>query len=313
MRRHLAMGLAAVVWAGAACYEPPPEEPPPPIWYWHNGPTASDLYDLDSTARDDVWAVGVDDGGRGTVLRFQAFQWEIAALPSAEDIGPLYAVAADEVSGDVWAAGGGPYFLYWNGSQWRTWPHPAPGKVVYGLDLVDELNGWAVGEGGLLLQLDNGAWAEVASPTGETLRRVQVLSATSAWAVGDGGTVLRYDGSRWQEAFFLPTIDLRDLYFFGDDDGWVIGNVASLYRWDGVIFLKYPSPDVNINYQCCTFIGPNAGFAGGDKVRVVKYVDDEWEIQQDTPSGLWQLFAMHMVTDTEGWAVGDNGTFLWYR
>jgi hypothetical protein len=311
MFRHAILILAVAALAALACYEPEPPETPPPMWYWNNGPTASDLYDLASTGRADVWAVGATAGGTGEVIHFRGYRWEVVTLPPVE-VGPLYAVDTVE-SGDAWAAGGGDYFLQWNGTEWRSWPHPAPGKNVYGLAMLNDISGWAVGEGGLILKFDGLAWVGAASPTAETLRRVRVLAKNSAWAVGDGGTVLHYDGSSWREVNFPPSMDLRDLHFSAADDGWVVGALASLYRWDGKSFTKSQSPDPDMNYLCCSFAEPALGWAGGDEMHVARYKDGSWELEGGLPSGGWQLNALHMISAREGWAVGPRGAILWYK
>jgi hypothetical protein len=308
MFRYIGLPLSAAALLALACYEPPPPEKPLPAWYWHNGPTASDIYDLASTARNDVWAVGAN-GDEGEILHFRAFRWDFAEMP--ENIGPLYAVAA-EPGGDAWAAGGGDNFVHWDGSSWRAWPHPARGKNVYGLALVDELNGWAVGAGGLILKFGGGEWKAEASPTTQTLRRVRVISANSAWAAGDGGTVLRYDGSSWKEVDFPPTVDLYDLHFFAENDGWVVGAVASLYHWNGSAFKRYQSPDPDIAYQCCGFAASGLGWAGGDEMHLARYQDGAWSLEENMPSGSWTLTALHMVSAAEGWAVGPRGTIMHY-
>jgi photosystem II stability/assembly factor-like uncharacterized protein len=310
MVRRIGIALGAGALLALACYEPPPPEEPLPAWYWHEGPTASDLYDLASTARNDVWAAAVNDAGAGEIFHFASFRWAPAELPPVK-VGPLYAVAA-EPGGEAWAAGGGDYFLRWDGTAWRSWPHPAPGKNVYGLALVDELSGWAVGEGGLIFKFGAGEWTAAASPTTQTLRRVRALSRDAAWAVGEGGTVLRYDGSSWKEEDFPPQVNLYDLHFFAADDGWVVGAVASLYRWNGSSFKKYQSPDPDITYQCCGFARSKLGWAGGNEMHLSRYQDDVWKLEQNMPGGSWQLTAIHMVSATEGWAVGPRGAMMHY-
>jgi hypothetical protein len=309
MLRYIGLMLAAASFAVLACYEPSPPEETPPAWYWHNGPTVSDLYDLASTARNDVWTVGVNGNGGGEVLHFHSFRWDFADLP--ENIGPLYAVAA-EPEGDAWAAGAGENFAHWDGSSWRAWPHPVPGKKIYGLAMVSALKGWAVGEGGLILEFDGGEWKEVASPTTQTLRRVRALAAKSVWAVGDGGTVLHYDGTSWEQENFPPTVDLYDAHFAAEDDGWVVGEVASLYHWNGSAFKKYSSPDPDITYQCCGFAASGLGWAGGNEMHLGRYESDGWTLEENMPSGSWSLTALHMVSAAEGWAVGPRGTIMHY-
>ncbi len=309
--RVISAAAAAAMLVSVACYEPTPQPEPKPMWVWFYGPTSSDLYDLASTARNDVWAVGVNSLGDGEVLHFSAFNWTFAEMPPVK-VGPLYAVDA-VASGDAWAAGGGDYFLYWTGSAWKSWPHPAAGKTVYGLDMVNDTLGWAVGAAGLILKFDGTGWAEVTSPATTTLRRVQALSGGSAWAVGDGGTVLHYDGSSWQTVAFAPTVDLNDLYFFSDSDGWVVGDVASLYRWDGAAFTRNTSPDPDMNYLACAFVDETLGWAGGNEMHIARFAGAAWEFEQNLPSGSWEVYAMHLVSDTEGWAVGPRGTMMHYR
>lgn len=305
----LALGILTL-----QCAEPGPQEPPPPAWYWHAGPTAADLFDIASTARNDVWVVGADAAGAGKIYHYIGFGWETPHLP-AVTIGPLYAVDCLP-DGDAWAAGGGDYILYWNGTTWQDWPHPAPGKNIYGLALFDEQFGWAVGEGGLIVKFDGTNWTQETSPVAEDLRRVQILSRTSAWAVGVKGTILHYDGTTWEKVPFGPQIDLYDLYFFTDEDGWVVGDVASVYRWRGEAFEKYAVPHAALgdNLRCCSFINEDKGWAGGDKMHMLRYVsaDDKWVLEDYLPSGVWDLTAIHFVSDTEGWAVGHGGFMLHY-
>ncbi len=47
-------------------------------------------------------------------------------------------------------------------------------------------------------------------------------------------------------------------------------------------------------------------------MRVARYEDGAWSLEQNMPSGNWQLAAMHMVSAEEGWAVGDGGTMMHY-
>jgi len=308
----LAPGVAAVL-AVLACHEPGPAEPPAPTWYWHTGPTGSDLTDVASAGRDDVWLVGVNAAGDGEAYHYNGFSWSWPPLPPV-DVGPLYAVAMFSTSGDAWAAGGGGYFFYWDGNVWQDWPHPAPGRTVYGMAFASDALGWAVGEGGLILKFDGTGWEKVEpSPTTRTLRRVRALSETAAWAVGDGGTVLRYDGSSWRAVEFPATADLADLCFPAEDDGWVVGKTAAIYRWDGAGFTRYDSPDAEINYLCCGFATPAKGWAGGDRMHLARYDAGAWRLEENLPSGHWELSAIHFVDSDEGWAVGPDGAMLHYH
>ena len=64
-----------------------------------------------------------------------------------------------------------------------------------------DLNGWIVGDGGVILKLedDGAAWDEYPSPTNNTLYGVYMLDRYNGWAVGEAGVIIRTkDGARWE-------------------------------------------------------------------------------------------------------------------
>lgn len=310
MRSILVVAVTAVLLVALGCYEPPPETEPVPQWYWNNGPTSADLYDLASTAENDVWMVGVSRAGKGEVFSCLGYYWSAEILPW--EAPPLYTVDAIP-DGAVWAAGGGNVFIYRDRGTWKKWDHPAPGTDIYCLRMIDDVSGWAVGEGGRIFKFDGLAWTEVTSPATANLRRIQILAADNIWAVGDAGTVLHYEGAAWTPVTFPAAVNLYDLHFLSGSDGWVVGDEASAYHWNGTSWKKWDMPNDTMIYRCCAFPKSNQGWAGGDQMHLAHYNGTKWAFEEGTPSGSWSLNAIHFAAAGQGWAVGPAGTVLHYH
>ena len=135
----------------------------------------------------------------------------------------LYAV--DSVGQDVWVAGGDPsagpllagervsgdgVLLHSpdGGATWETqWGGAAADLRLSDVDMLDELNGWAVGDAtaaqrALVLHTTDGGGTWTVQDPGDVtfdLAAVHVLDAQTAWAVGDGEQILRTTdgGATW--------------------------------------------------------------------------------------------------------------------
>ena len=118
-------------------------------------------------------------------------------------------------------------------------------RYFYAVTLVDDNNGWAVGEphwdqsthqikGTIAHTTDGGAtWTNQDPGTTATLYNVFFLSATQGWAVGDSGTILRTtDGGAHWTAQALASNDTFESVFFSDAlNGWASGDTPIEY-WD---------------------------------------------------------------------------------
>lgn len=66
-----------------------------------------------------------------------------------------------------------------------------------GVAMVSPDEGWAVGNGGVILHYQSGAWTQAQSPTGENLSSVIMISVSEGWAIGDHGTMLHEQSGTW--------------------------------------------------------------------------------------------------------------------
>ncbi len=106
----------------------------------------------------------------------------------------LYSV--DAVGDAVWAAGGDPAGaagLIVRGALGGPWTEQWTGpQRLADVHMADATDGWAVGDGGLVLHTaDGSSWAPQAAGVTEDLTAVSPLDGQRAWAVGDGEAILR--------------------------------------------------------------------------------------------------------------------------
>ena len=191
-------------------------------WVQNASPTTYNLQAVALTDGQTGWAVG----GGGTVLRLEAGGWmTTTALVDTT----LFDVAL--TGADGWAVGGDEAasrraILRLQGGEWTVVTNGA-GQPLQAVSLVGN-TGWAVGERGTILQLIDGEWRDVLSPTNESLFDVYAETPGLAWAVGQNGTVLQYSEGRWQK---LPSVSEQPLLAVtrGPDGGyWAVGGYGAI-------------------------------------------------------------------------------------
>jgi photosystem II stability/assembly factor-like uncharacterized protein len=196
--------------------------------------------------------------------------------------------------------------LHYHNGQWTEQALPAElsnpqgDYVLRSVSMVSATEGWAVGSTvlpanvdgvteGILLHYTGGRWTRVTNaPLGAQLLRVVMRSATDGWIVGEGQAndpngymlVLHYDGHVWQRiealAFANQPWFLQSVVESPNGEVWISG--FSL---------------VELQDTCIDKATPGVLF---------HYDGSRWTSQTITP-GI-NLFAVTMVSASEGWAVG---------
>ncbi len=94
--------------------------------------------------------------------------------------------------------------------------------------MVDTLNGWAVGDSGVIINTTDGQnWTTQTNPDSNSLFDVFFLNANEGWAVGVLGIILHTTdgGTTWLvEAAGMTTNFLRGVHFTSPTNGYVSGN-----------------------------------------------------------------------------------------
>ena len=137
---------------------------------------------------------------------------------------------------------------------WQCDPSGGPAcfATLNAVDMVSLSDGWAVGEGGMIIHWNGIQWRQVASPTAASLKSVAMVSASDGWAVGedshDQGVILRWNGAAWQKYPSPTPVGLTSISMVSSNDGWATGYgndpvyggmVNNLLRWDGIHWTVY--------------------------------------------------------------------------
>ncbi|URN06940.1 hypothetical protein LUW74_28890 [Actinomadura madurae] len=218
----------------------------------------------------------------GQGVRRQDGRWVLAPLaasPDPKNIG-LWPGAVESIApDDAWAVGSyykagkgsrpgfgsiGALIERWDGTRWRTVPHPADSRTDAFLNQVTALSPtdvWAIGThhvgeniAPLIMHWDGAEWSEVPVPTWNGHALLSAISGTGprdVWAVGakapEGDEsssvpmVVHWDGTSWTEVTGLPDLgdtQLTTVYAAGRNQVWATvedstGAVDHFLHFDG--------------------------------------------------------------------------------
>ncbi|MBK9232831.1 MAG: hypothetical protein IPO15_18825 [Anaerolineae bacterium] len=119
--------------------------------------------------------------------------------------------------------------------------------------MVSPTDGWAVGEGGIILHWNGSVWSQVTSPITGWLLSVAMVSTTDGWAVGEGGVILHWNGSTWSsapvslaaKAASPLTSSLHSVDMTSASDGWIVGEAGIILHWNGNTWMQVVGPTLS--------------------------------------------------------------------
>lgn len=146
-------------------------------------------------------------GDNGTILTYANKSWTQVNSSTNATIRSLFV----KNSSSGWAVGGDDgvgLLLSLNASGWSKWSkisfvaNSTNDKVNVTLNSLSMANsdyGWAVGDGGWMLQWNGTVWNGQTGKTPNALMGVSMPQnvTSAAWAVGGSGTILAWDGEKW--------------------------------------------------------------------------------------------------------------------
>ncbi|MBI4294977.1 MAG: PKD domain-containing protein [Chloroflexi bacterium] len=186
----------------------------------------------------------------------------------------------------------------------RSWQPPA----LYGMDLADAQNGWAVGSGGAILHTANGGadWTPQTSTTVYDLWAVDFVDASKGWAVGLGIWHTENGGATWA-AQGSSTVVLQDVFFLDASTGWAVGGDGTiLHTSDGGASWESQTSMVTVTLYAVDFISHSEGWAVGYGGTVLQTWDGgtHWNVRPTTFTDA--LNGVDFVNSQQGWAVGAD-------
>jgi photosystem II stability/assembly factor-like uncharacterized protein len=174
--------------------------------------------------------IGYACGGSGQV-------WEITSgltnlnSPSSST---FRGISAPSVN-NVWVCGGGRIY-YYNGTNFASQTTPA--GTFNDIHFINNLEGWVVGDGGVIGHTTNGgtSWVEQTNPDTQALSLFSVffLNINKGWAAGNGGIILQTidGGATWTiEGGGLTIEALSGVHFTSSTNGYVVGNGKTLIKF----------------------------------------------------------------------------------
>ncbi|MBI3943834.1 MAG: hypothetical protein HY326_12530 [Chloroflexi bacterium] len=166
------------------------------------------------------------------------------------------------------------------------------------------------------------------SPTTNNLRGVSLVSTGEGWAVGDGGVVLHFLNGAWSDVTPSNVEDFQQLTWFSismasSGVGWMVGEYYDSYfreirgilaQYDGATWTIHPGEEVTLNQipmkplRSIYMASPTEGFTVGLDAEIVHYYDGAWHKEiRDGPN-----FYTVGGTDAQWvWIGGDNGRQLY--
>lgn len=245
--------------------------------------------------------------------------------------------------------------LRWNGFTWSNVSAGLPARAnqnLLGVSVLSYADAWAVGQTGgggagacttnraRIIGWNGNAWGCAASPIGEHLNGVSLVSATDGWAVGDrtansgnGWVFLRWNGATWNN-FPLNTnpvraSNLNGIHMLNANEGWAVGdqnnngggcgNTGRILRWTGVNWACVASPSVeglNAVYMLDTdgdgvaddgwAVGRRVG-AGANQWTLVRWNGVVWaNVAATTGVAAQHLRSVYCNNASDCWAVGNR-------
>ncbi|MGA3108420.1 MAG: carboxypeptidase-like regulatory domain-containing protein [Candidatus Bathyarchaeia archaeon] len=289
------------------------------------GTTSNNLFSVFMVSSTEGWAFGA----KGSILHYSGGAWTL--LPSnlvpTSPVSLLnFASGFFNSANDGWVVGTDGVIVHFDGVNYGTVTSPTinnftsisfgePCLVLRTCDpsimggLINPNDGWAVGNSSVtdgvtpfeptIFHWNGFAWTKgVAIGTTNNLNSVFMVNSGDVWAVGGGPhptascsvspcpIILHFTGGSWNTITPPPgQYSLKSIFMVSSNEGWAVGEqVASPYP-TGII----------LHYTVTGGVGTWAVFPA-----------------PSSPAAVHGLNSVFMVSQNEGWAVGDNATILHY-
>jgi hypothetical protein len=195
---------------------------------------------------------------------------------------------------------------YYDRGRGDPGPHPAPRAIV----MISSNEGWAVGDGGLIMHWNGAAWSQVPSPTTYELRGLTSVGANDLWAVGAHGTILHGDGVSWSVVPSPTTENLLTVSMSSTTDGWIsvdTNNGVWFLHWSGSAWAPVVGLGQSFRATALAARSPTEAWASTEG-HILRWQGSSWA---EFPTGYVPgLTAMAFVSDADGWGVARYGTMM---
>jgi photosystem II stability/assembly factor-like uncharacterized protein len=151
--------------------------------------------------------------------------------------GDLYSISFPVTSEEGWVCGGDVMRHYVH-EIWTAADQDYPSGGFNAIFMVDSLNGWIVGDGGIIAHTSDGKnWFEQTNSSTNSLFDLFFLNTMNGWAIGSGETIIQTSdgGTTWNiVGAGLTTNSLTGIHFTSSTNGYVVGNGKTLLKYTEV-------------------------------------------------------------------------------
>lgn len=181
-------------------------------------------------------------------------------------------------------------------------------KFLYGVFFKDSLNGWAVGDEGIILHTSNGGtnWEIQETNVGSWLLGIHFVDNYNGWAVGDFGRIEHTSngGSTWelQNSGVYPK-GLNSVFFVNKLKGFAVGAAGMIYTNDGG---KNWYSNISSTFSATKkifFFNETFGWACGANGTIIRTLDGgkNWEKQKTPVTST--IYDIYFLNPSRGWAL----------
>jgi len=276
--------------------------------------TAGDIFakdgaGLDAPASD---GAGTDVNGADTATGDASSNNLLIARPLRFDH-DLYAVWGTAPD-DVWVVGEG-IVLHHNGKTFAPLQPPTKKTSFRGVGGKNKDDVWIVGDG-VLLHWDGKALSDATT----LADKANLLSAVHASpdgsmlvAAGQAGLVLKYQDGKWKEQQTnAQQTDLHGIWAVGPGQVWAVGDKGQALKLAGGFWTPTSIPKATKNLNAVAASPGGRLFTCGDGGYLGATNNGTWEATLANDPQSRSLFSMWAQSDTEAWALGDEGALLHY-
>lgn len=194
-------------------------------------------------------------------------------------------------------------------SGWQIFPSSATSSM-YAIDMVDAMDGWLGGTGGLLMRYDGTTWAESPGPLPDAMTGLDMINGTTGFGITYQGRAIQYNGAAWVESanLTLGRGSLTGISMVDAGGGWAVSYLGAIYRYQGGTWFE--AAQVNYLLQAIDMVAADDGWAVGRTGATLHWNGYTW-LPMGQPQNVWFL-AVDMVSSDDGWAVGDGGEIYHY-
>ncbi|MBN1440912.1 MAG: hypothetical protein JW929_16005 [Anaerolineales bacterium] len=292
-------------------------------WREEESPTGSDIRRVFALAADNAWAVADEPYAvapgemryRSRLLHWNGSGWKVYPNPSETglvvDLSFLNAKYAWGISVQTRGAETHHSLMRWNGKEWSA-VNRSP--ALNAIQILTPTEGWAVGDGGVILHWDGSAWRAVESPTDKDLDGLVFTSITSGWASSRDGVILRYALGEWWTYSAMAPSPRRMVMDPDGEDGWILGSWNRgdiVLRWDGEDWVAFSGDGPDGEVLALDFPADGEAWAAGwipGKSRagmIWRWDGGGWSREiEKVPV---PLQAAAFLAGDDAWGVGENG------